>query len=152
MSCSDEKRPRVRAAVAVLHEGKILLVQHTKADRNYWLLPGGGLDWGETLHQAASREVMEETGIRVSVGDLLFASETLSPDGSKHVVHLVFKAAYLGGEPTIPAEARITDVRWFELNKVSGLTLHPPMQSALSKLEQRDDGTNGVFLGNLWVD
>lgn len=82
MSPKEEKRPRVRAAVAVLHKGQILLVQHSKADRSYWLLPGGGLDWGESLHQAARREVAEETGIQVSVGELLLASETLAPDGS----------------------------------------------------------------------
>ena len=48
MSDCAEKRPRVRAAVAVLHEGRVLLVEHTKDDRRYWLLPGGGLDWGES--------------------------------------------------------------------------------------------------------
>jgi ADP-ribose pyrophosphatase YjhB (NUDIX family) len=150
MSPKKEKRPRIRAAVAVLNQGQILLVQHTKADRSYWLLPGGGLDWGESLHQAAQREVSEETGVKVSAGELLFVSETLAPDGAKHVVHLVFEASYQGGEPRVPAEARITDVRWFDLDKVSELILHPPMQSALAQLLSKK--RESVFLGNLWVD
>lgn len=152
MSDFAEKRPRVRAAVAVLHEGRVLLVEHTKDDRRYWLLPGGGLDWGESLHQAACREVAEETGVTVKAGELMFVSETLAPDGSKHVIHLVFKATYLGGELRVPAEERITDVQWVELEKVKELTLHPPMQEALVRIRTRAATDDRVFLGNLWVD
>lgn len=150
-----EKRPRIRAAVAVVHEDRLLLVEHTKSDRKYWLLPGGGLEWGETLHEAVRREVEEETGLLVSVGDLLFLSETLSPEGDKHLVHLVFQGSFEGGELRVPSEERITDVRWIELSEVPGLTLHPPMQVALGRLEPqvwRGQPQSTVFLGNLWVD
>lgn len=149
---SEEKRPRIRAAVAVLHEGRLLLVQHTKAERSYWLLPGGGLDWGESLQEAARREVLEETGIEVAPRELLFVSETLAPDRSKHVVHMVFAATYQRGEPFVPSETRITDVRWVPLQEVSGLTVHPPIQSRLARLEERESSSDQVFLGNLWVD
>jgi len=142
----------VRAAVAVLHQGCILLVEHTKDGRCYWLLPGGGLDWGESLHEAACREVLEETGIEVTPGELMFVSETLAPDGSKHVIHLVFGATYRGGELKLPTEDRITDVRWVEVERLTEMTLHPPMQKALSKIQFRDENDDRIFLGNLWVD
>ena len=92
---SMEKRPRIRAAVAVLHEGRLLLVEHTKNARSYWLLPGGGLEWGESLHDAVAREVREETGLEVVMGDLLYASETISPDRERHLVHLVFQPFWI---------------------------------------------------------
>ena len=150
-----EKRPRIRAAVAVLHEGRLLLVEHTKNARSYWLLPGGGLEWGESLHEAVAREVKEETGLEVVVGDLLYVSETISPDRERHLVHLVFQGELRGGEIAVPEEERITDVRWIELSAVSQLTLHPPMQAALSKLNPgtaSHEVPSPVFLGNLWVD
>lgn len=152
----SENRPRIRAAVAVLHEGRLLLVQHTKADRSYWLLPGGGVEWGEGLREAAAREVLEETGFEVRVGDILFVSETLSPDGAKHLVHPVFLGRVLSGSVAIPDnEERITGVEWFDLSLVPTLTLHPPIQAALAKLDpetlERRPGDE-IFLGNLWVD
>ena len=152
MASSSDNQPRIRAAVAVISDGRILLVQHSKSGRSYWLLPGGGLDWGESLKEAARREVAEETGLEVDVGDLLFVSETLAPDGSKHVVHLVFAGEYSGGEIDIAKEERITDARWVELSAVQGLVLHPPMQAALAKLDVHDLNASPVFLGNLWVD
>lgn len=151
-SPSEERRPRIRAAVAVVHEGRLLLVQHTKKDKSYWLLPGGGLEWGESLREAACREVQEETGLSVTAGDVLFVSETLAPDDSKHVVHLVFSGRLTGGNIVLPDEKRITAVDWFPLPEVPSLTLHPPIQAALAKINSVPSLKESVFLGNLWVD
>lgn len=149
------QRPRIRVAVALLHQNKLLLVQHTKGERSYWLLPGGGLEWGERIKEAATRELLEETGYRCEVGQLLLVSTTLAPDGSRHLLHLVFCARLLGGEKTIPEEARITDVDWIPFEQVPSLVLHPPLQEVFREMDparlqfqERDE----VFLGNLWVD
>ena len=148
-----EKRPRVRVAIVVVHDGKILLVEHTKEERKYWLLPGGGLEWGEGLKEALSREVEEETGLEVEVGDLLFVSETLAPGGQRHVIHLVFEGELQGGEINVPQEERITDVGWVPLERIEDLTLHPPMQQALNSYRLEGlANKERVFLGNLWVD
>ena len=155
-SAKTPQRPRVRVALAVLHEGQLLLVQHTKGSKSYWLLPGGGLEWGESLKDAAARELEEETGLRAEVGQFVLASETLAPDGSRHLVHMVFAGKLLGGEIVVPNnEERITDVRWIPLPEVGELVLHPPMQKALAQMEpsrlsfQEQDES---FLGNLWID
>lgn len=156
MAPHSRGRPRIRVAVALLEEGQLLLVEHCKGDQKYWLLPGGGLEWGEGAKHAAGRELLEETGVEAEIGHLLLASETVAPDASRHLLHLVFSARMIRSTP-IPRleEERITDVRWIPLSEVPQLTFHPPIGAMLAAL-----GTDGLgfreqdplFLGNLWVD
>lgn len=156
MVSQSRGRPRIRVAIALYEDGKLLLVEHCKGDRKYWLLPGGGLEWGEGLREAAYRELLEETGVEARIGHLLMASETVSPDGSRHLIHLVFSGRRIStGTVTTPEEERITDVRWIPLEEVPKLTFHPPIGAALAALgpqglEFRENDT--IFLGNLWID
>ena len=58
----------------IIHEGKILL--STMRSTGKWTAPGGGVEIGETLHETVKREVMEECGIKVRIGDFAFFEET----------------------------------------------------------------------------
>ena len=55
--------PRIRVSAVLRREGRILLIRQEKPGREYWLLPGGGVNMGETLLQAVQRELSEECGI-----------------------------------------------------------------------------------------
>lgn len=72
---------RVTVRGIVLHEGKLLCVRlkpykdHLKRDNSYWCLPGGGLDEGEALIAGVEREMLEETGIKPAVGNLLYVQQ-----------------------------------------------------------------------------
>ncbi|MCH7911024.1 MAG: NUDIX hydrolase, partial [Candidatus Hydrogenedentes bacterium] len=92
----DDSSPRVRVAVVVVRGDSILLVRHQKGAASYWLLPGGGVDFGEPLAEALRREVREETCLDVRVGDLILASDSIAPDGSRHVVNLCFEGVVVG--------------------------------------------------------
>ena len=63
---------RNRACGAVIRDETILMVHHQEKNRDYWTLPGGGVEPGETPEEAVIREVLEETGLEVTVTKFLF--------------------------------------------------------------------------------
>lgn len=122
---------RVRVGAIVLLDQRLLLVQHQKGERAYWLLPGGGLEAGETLFDCAAREVREETGLIVAPERLVFLSESIAPAGGRHILNLLVKANLEGGHLAPPVDDVISEVAWVPLEQVMSLTLHPPIGSAL---------------------
>jgi ADP-ribose pyrophosphatase YjhB (NUDIX family) len=151
---SDPRRTtiRLRCAAVLVRGNEILLVKHEKGGREYWLLPGGGLEPGETLAQATERELREECGVTIRCGRLLFIAETLEPNLERQIVNLVFFAELVAGEPHLAtqSDARLVDVAWVERARLPSLVFYPDFRQEL--LEQWGHGfsLNAVSLGNLW--
>jgi 8-oxo-dGTP diphosphatase len=61
-----------RVCAAILRDGRILMVRHVEDTRDFWTLPGGGAEVGETLPEAVLREVAEEVQLAGTVGRLLY--------------------------------------------------------------------------------
>jgi 8-oxo-dGTP diphosphatase len=119
---------RLRACVAVIESGRILLVPHFNTDVGpiQWHIPGGGVEFGETLHQAAVREYVEETGLQVTCGDLLGIHEQIKPDGSWHSISHIFSGQITGG--TIRSEISPYGERraqWFTQHQLSDIKYYP---------------------------
>ena len=73
----------------VLDGDKVLMCKLARADAQFWCLPGGTLEEGETLRDGLMREMVEELGVRPTIGPLLLAQEFFSSDG-RHVLDFWF--------------------------------------------------------------
>jgi len=119
-------RPIVGVGVVVWHGERVLLVRRGKAPRvGQWSLPGGAQRLGETVAQAARREVEEETGLQVKLGDIVATVDLIERDQDGRVryhytlIDFVAEAARAELRPGSDAD----DARWFTLAEIEGLRL-----------------------------
>ena len=119
-------------AIIFNDEGKILMVERHKDGEHYFVLPGGHVDEGEAPERTATREVMEETGLTVTVDKLLYTSTTDKYGNDQRI----FLCTYLGGEPQLQAnsvEAKAMQdgepqqwaPAWFGFDELRDKTVYP---------------------------
>jgi 8-oxo-dGTP diphosphatase len=148
--------PRIRVSAVLRWQDRILLCKHEKPGRgDYWLLPGGGVNSGESLTDALHRELREEVGIEeeIPVEGPVAIVDSISPQrafAAKHVVHIIF-AGDLSGRSLEAATSRDVAVRGhrlFDRGELDDVVLHPPIQRFLTRWESGDPA---VYLGALWA-
>ncbi|MCK5682580.1 NUDIX domain-containing protein [bacterium] len=144
---------RIRVSGVLVSDNKILLVSHKKKDDEYWLLPGGGVDVGETLEVALLREFLEETGIHVKVEKVLFLSDTIYPDASKQIHHIIFAVseAVSSVDRISISDADIVQAKYIEISKLKDLKFYPPVNEKIMEFLHSGDQRYGAeYLGKLW--
>ena len=121
-------QPRIRVSALLRWEDRILLCRHEKPGKEYWLLPGGGVDAGESLADALHRELLEEVGIDAELpleGPIAIA-DSIAPERSiaaKHVVHIIFSGD-LTGRSLEQVTSKDAAVRGHRLFAVADLRRH----------------------------
>jgi len=100
--CGKDRNKVITAVAAVIeNDGKVLLtLRSEEPKKGFWHHPGGGVEFGESLHQALQRELQEELGIetRVLSAQPVFVTQTLVPAEDRHIICLFFRAEIVGGE------------------------------------------------------
>ena len=112
-------------------DNRILMVKHDHPERTVWMVPGGGIEEGESSAQAAAREVLEETGLEVEITGLIWHVEEVSERGQRFVNF--FRAKVTGGELGLGSDPELaeneqvlTDIRFMTREEVAELeNLYP---------------------------
>jgi ADP-ribose pyrophosphatase YjhB (NUDIX family) len=110
------QRPGVGCGAAILRDGLILLAERRRApEAGHWNLPGGKVDFLETLEAAIQREISEEVGVAIALGPLLCITQMIGIDG-QHWVSPIFRATIEKGEPVNCEPDTIAGIAWFALD------------------------------------
>lgn len=138
----------IRIAACILKNNKILMVRHKKGDEKYWLLPGGRIEYGETMIETLKRELVEETGLEISVGNLMFMSEAIPKDNHRHIVNIFFEAEIIGGEIKLGDEEILDAVEFIDINKIDEIVIYPLIKDELK--QYINNGKPLGYLGCRW--
>ncbi|MDA8138355.1 MAG: NUDIX hydrolase [Desulfobacteraceae bacterium] len=129
--------PILAVGAVVIHQGRVLLVRRLRPPgQGQWAIPGGKVDLGETLAQAAEREILEETGLTIVAGEPVYTFELVERDGDGrvryHYVIIDLAAEYLGGKPRAGDDAE--EARWVAPEELAALGIHPRTRELLRKV------------------
>ncbi len=133
--------PRVAVGALVVHKNKVLLILRGEAPaKGMWAVPGGSVNIGETLQAAAEREVLEETGLQIKAGEVIYSFEKIQHDKAGqvqyHYVILDLEAEPLDpAQPLTPADDAI-EAGWFTLADLDRLNL-PVSETTWTLLQKK---------------
>jgi len=144
---NTNKKPGVGVGIMILRDEKVLLgKRHSdpqKADSELhgegsWTMPGGKLHFKEKLEDAAFREVLEETGVKVDKGKLEIISVTNDIVEDAHFVTIGFLCRDFEGEIKIMEPDEITEWSWFEINNLPSPIFFPSGKIIKNFLDKSD--------------
>ena len=118
------QRPILAVSAAIIRDNRVLIVRRaTPPAEGLYTLPGGGVEAGESLHDAIRREVNEETGISIEPVALAGHREAIRRDAdgkvARHFVIMAFTCRWIAGEPALNEE--LSEARWMELPDIATL-------------------------------
>lgn len=151
---------RVRVSAFLTFEHRVLLVGQRRetvpAGPPHWLLPGGGVRFGESLAEALVREVREELDVVVQPQRPIALAESVSPCSNypKHVIHVIYAADLCQdvasrATPPAPRDPAVLAAQFFTAGELAALALHPPVADVLARFLERLP-QHMEYLGRLW--
>ncbi|MGH2340539.1 NUDIX hydrolase [Segnochrobactraceae bacterium EtOH-i3] len=131
--------PRQRLGVSVAcfrADGRVLMVRRGKDPwRGFWSLPGGGVEPGETLREAALRELMEETAVTAELAGVITAVDLIGRTDAgaiaAHVALIVFAGRHLAGDAVAGDDAEA--VRWSDPDDLDAAEITPDVPEAIRR-------------------
>ncbi len=124
-------RPQLAVSAVIFRDGKILLVRRARSPgKGFYSLPGGRVEFGESLHTALHREVDEETALQIEIVGLAGWREVLpATGGGGHYVIMSFAARWTGKEPVLNDEH--DDFKWLAPDGLGDLQVTGGLQEVI---------------------
>jgi len=122
-SRAQPSHPQLAVSAAIFRDDRILLVRRARSPaKGFYSLPGGRVEFGETLHTALHREVDEETALKIEIIGLAGWREVVpGTTGGGHYLIMSFAARWISGEPLLNDE--LDDFRWLDPDATGDLKL-----------------------------
>jgi 8-oxo-dGTP diphosphatase len=128
-------RPILAASVAVFRDGRVLIARRARAPMlGVYSLPGGVVEIGESLREAAARELAEEVGVEADILAFVDHVEPIRREGARvreHYVIAAFVARWRSGEPSVGAEADA--IAWVEPDEIGRWPTTPELPEIIAK-------------------
>jgi 8-oxo-dGTP diphosphatase len=123
--------PQLAVSAVIFRDGKILLVRRARSPgKGFYSLPGGRVEFGESLLAALHREVDEETGLTIAIGGLAGWREVLpAASGGGHYLIMSFAARWITHEPVLNDEH--DDFKWLAPDALGDLKLTGGLQEVI---------------------
>jgi len=122
--------PQLAVSAAIFRDGKILLARRARSPaKGFYSLPGGRVEFGESLHTALHREVDEETALKIEIVGLAGWREVLPGTSGGHYLIMSFAARWISGEPDLNEE--LDDFRWLAPHGLGDLKLTSGLQEVI---------------------
>ena len=123
--------PQLAVSAAIFRDGEVLLVRRARSPaKGFYSLPGGRVEFGETVHEALHREIDEETALQIQIVGLAGWREVLpGTSGGGHYLILSFAARWISGEPVLNDE--LDDFRWLNPDGLSDLKVTGGLQEVV---------------------
>ena len=139
--------PIVGVGAVIVNDDQVLLVRRAnEPSRGRWSIPGGTVELGETLAEAATREVAEECQVEAEIGEVLSTFNMIQRDDSGriryHYVLIDLTARYMSGEAAAGTDA--LEVRWVREAEFNGLDIVPRLLPVLREALQRVGDTDSL--------
>jgi len=117
---------KVRPAVIIVQENSVLTMRYKYGEKEVFALPGGNPDPDECLPEALRRELMEELGVTVEIGEMALCGEVLWGETRKETLHMIFSAKIDGGSPVInPLETTALEIVWLPFTELENRLMYP---------------------------
>jgi 8-oxo-dGTP diphosphatase len=129
-------RPIVGVGAVIIRDGRALIVRRaTEPLKGQWSIPGGMLELGEKLREGVAREVKEETGLDIDVGEVLDVFDSIFPDADGrpqyHYVLIDFLCRPVGGE--LLASSDVDAAKWVTSRELDDLQMKPVTIAVIRK-------------------